>query len=101
MFCLEQVAFEAPDGAKTDCPGVSWTFWLEPPGQRLGGAAPSAVAETQGEVEVADRVGGREKSRSPGQKLPRRHCVGEGRGEGLVKEGGREWYRVGCSRKCQ
>lgn len=88
MSCLEQVAFEAPDGAKTNCPGVSWAFWPEPPGQKADGAALSVVAETQGEVEVAEGVGGREKS--PGQKLPRRHCqrgklveccVGEGRGE--------------------
>lgn len=42
---LEHVAFEVPDGAKTDCPGVGWTLWPEPCGRRRDGPARSVVGE--------------------------------------------------------
>lgn len=51
---MEHVAFEVPNGARTDYPGVGWTFWPEPCGQRLDGPARSVVAETQEGVEVTD-----------------------------------------------
>lgn len=113
MSSLEQVEFELSDGAQTDCPGGDWLFQPVPHGQRLDGPVMFAVDEIQGGVEAIDGVGSGRPRRAWAQarrgqegtvgekEIGRALCWrGEGRGEGLVKEGGREWCQVRCSTKC-